>query len=288
VLLFLATVVTTWYAWFGQETAYILRWPPELLWQAAVHAAQYSFWVMFILTAHEFGHYFAAKYHKVRATLPFFIPLPLPPLGTMGAVIRMSPLIPNRRALFDIAVAGPLAGMAVALPVVFWGISQSTLQPVQQMTGRIMFGDPLLFRIAERLLLGARPEGFELEVGPMGFAGWVGLFVTALNLLPMSQLDGGHISYAVFGHRSRKIATWVFASLAVMMIFNGPAFILFLALAWVVGLGHPPTIDDSIQLDRKRRWLAGLALAVFVLSFTPQPVPMGWSELFSVFGACIL
>lgn len=277
VLLFALTICTTWYAWFLQATGLRFDLSPELLRRAFVESAQYSFWVLLILTAHEFGHYFAARRHRVRATLPYFIPLPLPPLGTMGAVIRMSPYIPNRRALFDIAVAGPLAGMAVALPVVFWGIHLATRVPVQR-AGGLHFGDPLLFRIAEQLMHGPRPEGFEILVGPMAFAGWVGLFVTALNLLPMSQLDGGHISYAVFGLRSRKIAMAVFGTLALAMLFTGPTYILFLALAWFVGLGHPPTLDDSVPLDGRRKALAVLALIVFILCFTPTPIIQEWPE----------
>lgn len=275
-LLFLATICTTWYAWYIQGLGGRFPFPKVVLLAQALEALQYAFWVLLILTAHEFGHYFAAKRHLVKATLPYFIPLPLPPLGTMGAVIRMSPYIPNRRALFDIAVAGPLAGMAVALPVVFWGIKDATRVPLATVQHGLHFGDPLMFRIAEWLFLGPRPEGAELIIGPMAFAGWVGLFVTALNLLPMSQLDGGHISYAVFGHRSRQIAMAVFGALALAMFFTGPTYILFLGLAWFVGLGHPPTMDDSVGLDPRRRAVAALALAIFVLSFTPTPIVQNW------------
>jgi membrane-associated protease RseP (regulator of RpoE activity) len=112
----------------------------------------------------------------------------------------------------------------------------------------------------------------------MAFAAWVGLFVTALNLLPMSQLDGGHISYAVFGRHSRKIAMGVFGALALAMLFTGPTYILFLGLAWFVGLGHPPTLDDSVSLDGRRRALAVLALIVFILCFTPTPIIQEWPE----------
>jgi membrane-associated protease RseP (regulator of RpoE activity) len=272
-LLFVATIASTWFAYLVSSLGgRIFLPPPSVFWPLAREAAQYSFWVLLILTAHEFGHYFAAKHHRVRATLPYFIPLPLPPLGTMGAVIRMSPYIPNRRALFDIAVAGPLAGMIVALPAVFLGVHAARRIPLQAADGQMLFGDPLLFRIAEWFLLGPRPEGYEILIGPMAFAGWVGLFVTALNLLPMSQLDGGHISYAVFGRRSRAIALAVFGALALAMLFTGPTYLLFLALAWFVGLAHPPTLDDSLPLDSRRKAIAALALVIFVLSFTPTPI----------------
>ncbi|MEZ5393146.1 MAG: site-2 protease family protein [Bryobacterales bacterium] len=286
VLLFVLTICTTWFAYYLSLVGGRLLIPanPAVFAQLALTAAEYSFWVLAILTAHEFGHYFAAKHHRVKATLPFFIPLPLPPLGTMGAVIRMSPYIPNRRALFDIAVAGPLAGMAIAVPVVFWGLRSATRVPMQSAGGLLHFGDPLLLRIAEWMLLGPRPEGTEILIGPMAFAGWVGLFVTALNLLPMSQLDGGHISYAVFGRRSRIIAMGVFGILALAMLVTGPTYLLFLALAWFVGLSHPPTLDDSVELDGRRRALAALVGRVHLelhadadhagfLASAPGPVP---------------
>ena len=254
ILLFLLTIGTTWLA----------------------HGAIYSATLMTILTCHEFGHYFAAKYHRVKASLPYFIPLPIPPLGTMGAVIRMSPFIPSRRALFDIGVAGPLAGLAVAIPVTFWGMTASTQVPLQNVQASMHFGDPLLLRLIEFLVLGPRPEGYELLVGQMAFAGWVGMFVTALNLLPISQLDGGHIAYAVFAGRARYVALAVFGGMLVMMFFNGPHYILILALAWFAGIGHPPTMNDYQGLDRPRKWVAALALATFVLCFTPTPVIVDW------------
>lgn len=237
----------------------------------------YAFWLLLILTAHEFGHYFAAKAHRVKATLPYFIPFPLPPLGTMGAVIRMSAYIPDRRALFDIAIAGPLAGMAVAVPVTVYGVMfGSTQVPMQLVSAGSHFGDPLLLLLIERLTLGARPEGYELLISPMAFAGWVGFFVTALNLLPISQLDGGHISYAVFERNSKKVAIAVFAVLGVMMLFNGPHYLLILALAWYAGIGHPPTVDDATPIGPKRQALAWLALLIFVLCFTPTPIVVDW------------
>lgn len=242
-----------------------------------VGGAEYAFWLLLILTAHEFGHYFAAKAHHVKATLPYFIPFPLPPLGTMGAVIRMSAYIPDRRALFDIAIAGPLAGMVIAVPVTIYGVAYGSGHvPLQAVVAGDHFGDPLLLLIIEYFALGPRPDGYELLIGPMAFAGWVGFFVTALNLLPISQLDGGHISYAVFERHSRKVAIAVFAVLGVLMLFNGPHYLLILALAWYAGIGHPPTVDDSAPIGPKRQALAWLALAIFILCFTPTPIVVEW------------
>ncbi len=265
IVLFLLTVGTTTFAYGFRvlpNGALYLNWGQGL---------QYSFWLLLILGCHEFGHYFAAQRHRVKATLPFFIPLPLPPLGTMGAVIRMSPYIPNRRALFDIAAAGPLAGIIIAIPVAFVGMMSAVHVPIDSPTA-MRFADPLLLRAMEWLVVGTRPEGYDILLGPMGFAGWVGMFVTALNLLPISQLDGGHISYAVFGRRSRFVAFGVFGSLVVYMMFNGWQYVLLLALVWYAGLAHPPTLDDGVEIGRGRRLLAVLLLVIFVLCFTPKPI----------------
>ena len=230
----------------------------------------YSVSLLTILTAHEFGHYFAARYHRVTATLPYFIPFPSF-LGTLGAVIRISSYIPSRRALFDIAAAGPIAGLVVAIPLSIIGVAVSEHVPAGGQDGAIVLGDPLLFRAIEWVLFGARDEGAELFLHSVAFAGWVGLFVTALNLLPISQLDGGHISYALFGRKSRLIAGLAFVGLALVTLSHGYHYSVMLILLWFMGIKHPPTLNDSLQLGRGRR-IVGIALAViFVLSFTPSP-----------------
>ena len=232
----------------------------------------YSASLLTILTAHEFGHYFAARYHRVKATLPYFIPAPSPfILGTFGAVIRMSPYIPSRRALFDIAAAGPIAGLVVAIPLSFIGIAISDQVPVGDHEDGPMLGAPLLFRAMTWVLFDAPGEGVALFLHPVAFAGWVGLFVTALNLLPISQLDGGHISYALFGRKSRLIAGLAFVGLALVTLSHGYHYSVMLILLWFMGIKHPPTLNDSLQLGRGRR-IVGIGLGViFVLSFTPSP-----------------
>ena len=230
----------------------------------------YSVSLLTILTAHEFGHYFAARHHRVRATLPYFIPFPSF-LGTLGAVIRMSAYIPSRRALFDIAAAGPIAGLVVAIPLSIVGVAISERVPAGDRDGAIILGDPLLFRAIEWVLFGARGEGADLFLHSVAFAGWVGLFVTALNLLPISQLDGGHISYALFGRMSRFIAGLAFVGLALVTLSHGYHYSVMLILLWFMGIKHPPTLNDSLQLGRGRR-IVGIVLGViFVLSFTPSP-----------------
>ena len=248
VLLFLLTVGTTTY----------------------INGPLYSVCLISILTAHEFGHYFAARYYRVPATLPYFIPFPSL-IGTLGAVIRMSPAIPNRRALFDIAAAGPIAGLVVAFPVSVIGVFLS--QPVQAQPGQatIMLGDPLIFRGLQWLFFGSTPDGADLLLHPVAFAGWVGLFVTALNLLPISQLDGGHINYALFGRRSRAVALLAFVALGGVTVFYGFQYTLILVLLWFMGLAHPPTLNDTLDLGPTRRRIGFWLWIVFVLCFSPAP-----------------
>ncbi|MDA1313678.1 MAG: site-2 protease family protein [Acidobacteria bacterium] len=232
----------------------------------------YSASVLSILTAHEFGHYFAARYYHVPATLPYFIPFPIGPFGTMGAVIRMSPYIPNRRVLFDIAAAGPIAGLVLALPLSLVGLYLSQHVPIPDDTGNwISLGDPLIFRAMQWLLFGAKPENTELVLHPIAYAGWVGLFVTALNLLPISQLDGGHVNYALFGRRSKMIAGIAFLLLAIVTAIQGFQYVIMLLLLWYMGISHPPTMNDSVDLGPVRRRIGVLLWIVFVLCFTPAP-----------------
>lgn len=251
VVLFLATVLST---------AYIGGW-------------QYSLCLMTILTCHEFGHYYAARKHNVPASLPYFIPAPtrILPFGTLGAVIRMSPYIPNRRALFDIAAAGPIAGIIIALPVTMFGMATSKLQLKAASSG-LELGEPLLLQAMQWWTFGPVSDAYEVVLNPIAFAGWVGLFVTALNLLPIGQLDGGHIVHAVFGKRSRYISGGVFALLAATMLTGNYSYLVFLALLWYMGVTHPPTLNDSVPLGRRRAFIAVVMLIIFVLCFTPTPI----------------
>ena len=231
----------------------------------------YSACLLTILGAHEFGHYFAARHYRVHATLPYFIPFPSL-FGTLGAVIRMSPRIPNRRALFDIAAAGPLAGLVVAIPVSLLGIYLSERANPGSGQAVIQLGDPLLFQAMEWMFFGARVEGMVLMLHPIGFAGWVGLFVTALNLLPVGQLDGGHISYALFLRRAKLFAGLAFAALLALTLTKGYHYMLILILLWFMGLKHPTTIDDACEIGPRRRGVGILLAIVFATCFSPVPV----------------
>ena len=234
----------------------------------------YSVCIMSTLTAHEFGHYFAARFHRVPTTLPYFIPAPTL-FGTFGAIIRMSPDIPNRKALFDIAAAGPLAGVVLAIPISFVGLMLSSVEPDSGGDGNLRLGDPLLFQLFVRILEMTTEDGMVIFLHPVGFAGWVGLFVTALNLLPIGQLDGGHIAHAVFGRHSVHVSRVAFAGLLIICVTISLNYVVFLILVFLTRIRHPPTRDDSTPLDRDRKLLAWILLGVFALCFVPEPLSLG-------------
>jgi membrane-associated protease RseP (regulator of RpoE activity) len=239
--------------------------------------------LMSILFAHEMGHYVACLLYRVDATPPYFIPLPIPGftlVGTLGAFIRIRSPIPNRRALFDIGIAGPLAGFVVALPVLALGVLEARAVPERHDLGAISLGEPLLFKAAVLALRGPTPDGMTLMIGSLGLAAWFGLFVTALNLLPIGQLDGGHVTYAVFGPRSATIsraASWV----CVLLTYFGPNWLVWSLLLRLLGRRHPPTRDDSEPVGRGRRLVAAVGLLVFAVCFVPDPFQWSWTEFFA-------
>jgi membrane-associated protease RseP (regulator of RpoE activity) len=241
-----------------------------------VNGLWYSLTVLGILGCHEMGHYVACLRYGVDATRPYFLPAPLPLTGTLGAFIRIRSRIPSKLALFDIGIAGPIAGFVVAVPALFGGLLLSEVVRLPEVQGNLMsLGEPLLFRFAAWLVFGDVAEGYSINMHPMAFAAWFGLLATALNLFPIAQLDGGHISYAVLGRHS----LWVTLSmvvLAIVLTFVSSSWIawtvmLVLMLA-LVGPRHPPTLDDHSPLGQARIWLAVLALAMLIVCFTPAPI----------------
>jgi membrane-associated protease RseP (regulator of RpoE activity) len=280
VLLFLATLLTTtlvgaghyagWQANFG-EFQFQLTWP------VFVRGLWYSLTILAILGAHEFGHYFACVYHRVNATLPFF--LPLPPFfltGTLGAFIRIRQPIRTKRQLFDIGIAGPLAGFVVAIPAMFIGLAMSDVAQLPKAAeGMLSLGEPLAFKTATWLVWGPIADGYSLNMHPVAFAAWFGLLATALNLFPIGQLDGGHISYAVLGRHSTRV-TLVAIGVAVVLTFFSLSWlvwtVLLVAMLIAIGPNHPRTMDEHVPIDRTRLVLAFVALAVFILCFTPAPI----------------
>jgi len=233
----------------------------------------YAVPLMLILGCHEGGHYIMCRIYGVKSTPPNFIPAPFGPFGTFGAVIMMKDNLPSRRALFDIGIAGPLAGFAVALPCVIVGLYLSELVPPQEVGEQYMqLGEPLLFKIVSHAMYG-EINGKELMLHPVGYAGWIGLLVTALNLFPAGQLDGGHIAYAVFGPRVSWFFWPLIAGLVGMSLyFWSFAYLLFLVLLVILARHHPPPSDDVTPLDLYRKGLAVVPLIVLVLCFTPVPI----------------
>ncbi|MBI4458715.1 MAG: site-2 protease family protein [Acidobacteria bacterium] len=234
----------------------------------------FSAGLLSILLAHEFGHYFAAKWHRVPASLPYFIPFPFSLFGTLGAFIRMSPWIPNRRALFDIAAAGPLAGLVLAIPLSFIGISYSRIVPTSSMPEHVIsLGEPFLFQFLGWLAHGSIGNNMDTLLHPLAFAGWAGMFVTALNLLPIGQLDGGHIIHALFGTRSRMIAQGMFGGLAIYSLARQNfVWVPLLVFLLFLGIRHPRSMDDDYPLGRTRKALGALLAAIFILCFSLVPI----------------
>jgi membrane-associated protease RseP (regulator of RpoE activity) len=219
--LFLATVGSCFFTWMVFEGG-----PSRA---ALLHSAQFTASILAILLAHEFGHYIAARLHRVDASLPFFIPLPLlSPFGTMGAVIRMRSVIPTRRALLDIGAAGPLAGLAVAIPLYAWGVAHSKLVAVDGMAGgdSVELGTSLATMALDRVFGPSIPEGMDITLSPVAYAAWAGMFVTMINVLPAGQLDGGHVGYSLFGPRQNTIAQWVHRSMLAFFFVSLASFVL--------------------------------------------------------------
>jgi len=233
----------------------------------------YSLSVISILLAHEMGHYFMSRKYGIPVTLPYFLPFPFSPFGTFGAIIRMKGVFINKKVLFDIGVAGPLSGFVVAIPFIIIGINLSTIQSVTGNTSYFQLGDPLIFKIVQRSLIGDIPKGSDLVLHPFGYAGWVGLFVTALNLLPVGQLDGGHIVYAVCGEKSKWIFGATIAALGAFSIFYNPGWLMLVIILLIFGMRHPQTFDAETELDGKRKIIAFIILIIFLLSFTLTPFP---------------
>ncbi|MBN1350077.1 site-2 protease family protein [candidate division KSB1 bacterium] len=228
----------------------------------------YSLAATTILLAHEMGHFLTCRRYGVQATLPYFIPM-FNPFGTMGAVIKIGSRIPNRKALFDIGAAGPLAGMVLALPAIIIGIKLSTIVDTAS-SGGLPLGESLLFHHLSQWLRPELTPETDLMLHPLAFAGWFGMFVTALNLLPIGQLDGGHVVYSIFGKKSTAIYRLAIFAFALNTIVY-PMWILFFEILIVFGRKHPPPIDDITPIDLKRKILGAFIFVVFVVSFIPFP-----------------
>ncbi len=264
IVLFFLTFLTTLAAGAFQQGINPLE-QPELLWRGL----PFSLTLLLILAAHEFGHYFMSRKHRIDVTLPYFIPAPSL-IGTFGAFIKMKSPIMDRRVLLDVGAAGPLVGLAVALPILIVGLAASRTGPQGPASGMIL-GSSALFSFLVWIVHGHMSEQTNLILHPVAFSGWIGLLVTCLNLLPVGQLDGGHVAYAVLGSRQKMVARLVIALLVVFGITGWSGWFLWAALLLVMGIDHPPVVYEWVPLDRKRAVIGWLTLLLFVSTFTPVP-----------------
>jgi membrane-associated protease RseP (regulator of RpoE activity) len=232
--------------------------------------------VIAIMLTHEMGHYIACRWYGVDASLPFFIPFPFHMVGTFGAFIRIRSPFPDRRVLFDVGIAGPLAGFVVCLPVLALGVLEASVVP-QTSAGGIFLGEPLLFQWMTTLLRSDVPEGMTLSIGPLGMAGWFGLLLTALNLMPIGQLDGGHVVYALVRERATLVSRLALAAI-LFLVYLGPSLLIWCVLLLLLSRPHPPTLRDSRPVGRGRLVVGLIGLAVFAVCFTPQPFMISWPE----------
>ncbi len=250
---------------------------PFSTWELVVRGLWYSLSVLAILGAHEFGHYYACRYYGVDASLPYFLPVPPVVLsGTLGAFIRIRQPFPSKRALFDIGIAGPIAGFVVLVPVLMIGMYLSRVIEVPKDFQGVLIelGEPLLFKAAAWLTFGPVPEGSTVSMHPVAFAAWFGMLATTLNLFPVGQTDGGHISYAVLGGRSMFLSIGTVLCLVALSFLSTSWMlwtVLMVAMLVVFGPRHPRSADEHVPLDRPRIWLAVFAVVMFVLCFSPVP-----------------
>ncbi len=274
-LLFMATFITTTIT--GMEMA-LTREPMGAFWQGL----GYSFSIMIILTAHEMGHYVISRKYGVDVSLPYFIPVPFfQGFGTLGAFIKMRSLPPGRHELFDIAFWGPAMSFWLSIPISIIGILLSEVHPIpdQHPGVFITYGDSLIFYLFTHWIWDI-PAGYDIFIHPVAFAGWAGFFVTAVNLFPISQLDGGHIAYSVLGHRQKELATF-FIIVLLLLSLKYTGWLFWIVVLFIMGLKHPPMEYhwyNPQPLDNKRFRLAIISLFIFVITFIPFPMDINYSE----------
>lgn len=243
--------------------------------------------VLSIVLAHEMGHYLACLYYKVDATLPHLLPGPpfISLVGSFGAFIRIRSRMPNRRALFDIGAAGPLAGFVMLLPFLYLGVARAEVVPERVGSESFGLGLPLIYEWAAIWIHGPALDGKIMVIGAYGMAAWFGLLLTALNLMPAGQLDGGHVVYSLLGPRMARAISRVVLVISAALIVVSPSWVLWTALLWfLIGRDHPPTIDDSAPVGPVRAVVGVICLAIFFVSFTPSPFVNSWRQVAQLFG----
>ena len=287
IILFLLTILST-----MVTGAFLTGHNPFISWQELFTGFPYSFALLTILLCHEMGHYLTARYYKMNASLPYFIPFFIPFVfhpGTMGAFIKMRSSIPNKKALFDIGVNGPLAGLIASLVFLIIGFNQlpdaegvkqiiAQIHPLDDNEGlNIILGNSLLYDYLMHVFNATHLPMDEIYHFPFIFAGWFGLLVTAINLMPIGQLDGGHITYALFGDRARHIAIAAFILFIILNVYLISNFQSFIWILWIflilifIRFRHPPTLDDTVNIDIRRRAVGYFSYFIFIVTFSPLP-----------------
>jgi membrane-associated protease RseP (regulator of RpoE activity) len=291
ILLFILTVLSTFYTGMllsigegdinahiginGEADMWKILLQPKILFSGGL----FSLAIMSILLAHEMGHYIACRKYRINATLPYFIPFPTL-IGTMGAFIKIKSPITSRKALFDIGAAGPIAGFVLVVPWMFIGMSLSEVAVAKHTESMLIMQDPLLTNLIVKIMGFEIPPGYDVMAHPVYIAAWFGCLATAINLIPVGQLDGGHIIYSLFTKNATKIYKYAFALTCITAIsavyiegFFGWA-LWILIIYFLMRKGHPPTLDDSSALDGKRKILALATLIIFILTFMPIPIKL--------------
>jgi membrane-associated protease RseP (regulator of RpoE activity) len=275
-LLFLATIMTTLYAGAalaGQDLlAAVLSQSPPLITRAALAGAPFALALIGILGVHELGHYIAARLHGVRATLPYFIPMPIGGLGTLGAFIAIKSPMKDRKVLFDIGLAGPIAGFVVALPLMIIGLLLSTNFVPDYLSGQTLnsLGSSILADFIIDIFTDI-PPGQTLAMHPIFFAAWLGFYLTGINLLPVGQLDGGHVTYALFGRFAHFIAIASFLALLAAGYLLHPNWYIWALFIFLGGLRHPPPLNDLSDIGWPRKMIGLMTVILFILIIIPVP-----------------
>jgi membrane-associated protease RseP (regulator of RpoE activity) len=281
IVLFLLTLLTTTTAGAYMNGEEVPFFHPLAAMVALRSGLSFSIPLMLILFAHEMGHYLTSRHHNIDASFPYFVPAPPSVfiIGTFGAFIRQREPARTRRVMFDIGAAGPWAGVILAIPAVIIGLYLSDVTPLDKSSGGLELGNSILFLGLARMVLGVDPRTVNVNLNPIAFAGWLGLFVTAMNLLPMGQLDGGHVIYTLFPRRHRTISTLFFVTCVLMVLVPlalGLSFwggwLVWAVLALAFGLGHPSTVDRDTPLDRRRAFAAWATVVLFIVTFSPVPL----------------
>ena len=274
ILLFVITFITTLAAGALQQGINIFESPRKI-----IGGLPFAGTLMIILAVHELSHYIASKRQHIKATLPYFIPAPSF-IGTFGAFIKMKSPIITRNALIDVGASGPIAGFIVSLIASIVGLSISHTVPLAEADGSLILGDSLMFSFLSRVIVGVLPDSFDILLHPVAFAGWIGLFVTSLNLLPIGQLDGGHIAYAILGNRHRYVsitlvvALAIFGFLAIIGVYGWEGWGVWALMLLFLGIKHPPVLDREMPLDLTRKYIALVAFFIFIITFIPIPFKM--------------